>query len=235
MEERSDDTVDVSSDKEGATLNDILAHLKEQKRELRTYLDSRLSVLENTQDVSKQMQKLKEEKDTIWKRDGNKEQYKFNSEVLEEVQQVLWAVKAGKFEYSGELLEALSTKLKKRNKLIRIADSSEAGWGAVKEYVANPLASDSDDDRKIARADSKAVKRLKDKKKKLKDSRRNRSSYGGPSFASGSARQDSYSAPSVVGDKQLFRPQQNGARGCFTCGEFGHFRRECPKTRTGNQ
>ncbi|XP_069139234.1 uncharacterized protein [Argopecten irradians] len=62
---------------------------------------------ENTQDVSKQMQKLKEEKDTIWKREGNKEHYKFNSEVLVDVQQVLWAVKAGKFEYSGELLEEL--------------------------------------------------------------------------------------------------------------------------------
>jgi len=33
-----------------------------------------------------------------------------------------------------------------RQKLVKLADTSEAGWKAVEEYVANPIASDSDDD-----------------------------------------------------------------------------------------
>ena len=36
-----------------------------------------------------------------------------------------------------------------RQKLTRLADESDLGWGIVKEYEANPLASDSEDEKKM--------------------------------------------------------------------------------------
>ena len=39
--------------------------------------------------------------------------------------------------------------LSHRQKLVKLADSSEQGWKVVQEYEANPLAEDSDDEKKI--------------------------------------------------------------------------------------
>ena len=57
-----------------------------------------------------------------------------------------------KIEYLKELLQESDSKLKQRNKLIKIADSSEVRWETVRRYEANPLASDSEDENKIFKA-----------------------------------------------------------------------------------
>jgi len=43
----------------------------------------------------------------------------------------------------------IKQKLLHRNKIIKMADSSAAGWGTVQEYELNDLTVDSDDDRRI--------------------------------------------------------------------------------------
>ena len=50
-------------------------------------------------------------------------------------------------------------RLNSRQKLIRLVDSSEAGWRAVDEYVKNPLASDSEDEKKISKAQTRAERK----------------------------------------------------------------------------
>ena len=52
-----------------------------------------------------------------------------------------------------------------RQKLTRLADESDLGWGIVKEYEANPLASDSEDEKKMYWAEARATKKLKDEKR----------------------------------------------------------------------
>ena len=42
--------------------------------------------------------------------------------------------------------------IKQRHKLIKLAGLSVAGWRAVDEYVKNPIGSDSEDDKRIAKA-----------------------------------------------------------------------------------
>jgi len=43
--------------------------------------------------------------------------------------------------------------IRHRQKLVQLADSSELGWRVVSEYEANPLASDSDDEKRIYKAE----------------------------------------------------------------------------------
>ena len=52
----------------------------------------------------------------------------------------------------------MEDKLKNRNKLIRIAGLSEGGWETVRLYEASPLADDSEDESRLKRAESRAVR-----------------------------------------------------------------------------
>ena len=68
-------------------------------------------------------------------------------------------------EAATEELQQTSQRIEKRIKLIKLADRSEHGWKTVSEYLSDDLASDSDDDKKIKRAEAEAGK----KKRKQQD------------------------------------------------------------------
>ena len=48
-----------------------------------------------------------------------------------------------------------------RQKLIRMADRSEHGWATVKEYLEDELADNSDDEKRMQKAEFRAGKKLK--------------------------------------------------------------------------
>ena len=58
-------------------------------------------------------------------------------------------------------LDAASKTIKRRNKLITIADKSEAGCPAVHEYLSDAVASGSEDEKKIRAAEQRGLRKKK--------------------------------------------------------------------------
>jgi hypothetical protein len=56
--------------------------------------------------------------------------------------------------------------VQERQKMIKLADSSDLGWKVVQEYESNPIADDSEDEKRMNRALSKAERKAKSEKAK---------------------------------------------------------------------
>ena len=65
---------------------------------------------------------------------GNKDQFLFNSELQATLDETANFLAARDVEKAGEKVEELRKNLRHRQKIIKLADKSEAGWLAVKEY-----------------------------------------------------------------------------------------------------
>ena len=61
--------------------------------------------------------------------------------------------------YARETITEVIEKIKTRNKHIKIADGSDGGWETVRQYQSGPVASDSDDESKINKAENSALRK----------------------------------------------------------------------------
>lgn len=122
----------------------------------------------------------------VFHKKGNEVQFKFNSQVEVKIREAKMDLEDGQVHAATEKMDQGMDLIKSRQKLIKIADSSSEGWNAVKEYEENPLASDSEDEKRINRAESKAAKKA-DKNRKIK-LQRNQTRYR---LYPGSSRQSS--------------------------------------------
>ena len=73
-------------------------------------------------------------------------------------------------------MEELRKSLRHRQKIIKLADKSEAGWLEVKEYQREELGSDSEDEKRIKKAQERALKNKKQNAFKRAEKSRNCSS-----------------------------------------------------------
>ena len=127
--------------------------------------------------------------------------------------------KGGKSEAEGKSI------IQQRQKMLKLADSSELGWKVVSEYQSNPLASDSEDERKIYKAEVRAERKArKDQQKRL---RLRRSSFRCRQFSSTQPMQ----SQSQVTEKPIYHrtPTIMGGRAgnCWYCGGPGYWRSDC--------
>ena len=227
-------------------LREVLSELRDQREQVQSLKEE---LQGSALSVASEVKKLKKGKDVVWKYQGNKIQFDFNNEIDEVGKQALWAIEHGKLDYTKELLQELCEKLRKRNKLIRIADSSAGGWDTVRLYEANPIASDSEDESKIYKAENRALKRKRSnsrgKASTVTSGSRSSDSvsvppskpWGAPGYSQRSSTQSTFPGVQLFrgpyGTPPLFPAFGLGTGPCFACGEYNHIRRQCPHVNRG--
>ena len=197
------------------------------------------------------LEKLKSGKDYQFKRKSYEAQHDFNKEVVEKMDAVVQLVEtmaaagpstSGSGDDSAE--PELSTNLDKakralkegkelvgrRQKLLKIADRSEAGWKVAEEYMKDPVADDSDDEKRIRDAERTVERKIAKEKK----GKRGRGNFRGPrqqyypgfvQSAVTPSTQSLWPSGGPVG-RGGGTPRRTGP--CFACGQEGHIRQNCP-------
>ena len=99
------------------------------------------------------------------------EQFHFNASIEDKFSDIdcsLSNLNAESVERAKKNVAEGKSLIQQRQKELKLADSSELGWKVVSEYQSNPLASDSDDERKIYKAKVKAERKArKDQQKRF--------------------------------------------------------------------
>ena len=180
------------------------------------------------------VKRIRLEKAPSFKKKGHEKQFRFNEEVREKVaiaSDCLGATPPA-VERAKESLKEGEDLIVSRQKAIRIADRSEYGWATVEEYEEDELAANSDDEKRLFRAEMRAGRKCKaaaakGKKKRefLRKDWRSRAQ-----LQLSSAAGDSSSPPNQQSSSSSGRsiPIVQGLGPCFLCGRMGHFRKSYP-------
>lgn len=202
------------------------------------------------------MKKLKLEKAPVFRKKGHEKQYIHNEEVRMKLSDIRSALSEAPpaVEKAKSLLEEGEKLIVERQKHISIADRSDNGWATVEEYVEDELADNSDDEKRLSRADAQEGKMLKSATQK---GGKNTTRKPGPRKANFmGARYPTYLPTNVTGYQppvaqstglfSTYGALQPGARWhvpaaggsspivsglvpCFECGMVGHLRKNCPR------
>ena len=109
----------------------------------------------------RKIKKLKFEEPRRFKKKANEDQYRFNSKLGDELTEAKSSCSSQQLHKVKESLDKGESLLAERQKNILLADKSEFGWMIIQEYKKNDPADDSDDEKKIIRAEARARSQAK--------------------------------------------------------------------------
>ena len=163
----------------------------------------------------------KQKPDPTFKAQGNKVRYEANEEIKDKIAQAVKAIDSKDLEVAKAALEQGTKLVDKQQKLIRLADREEHGWEVVRHYLSDELASDSDDEKAIAKARRAALASISKRKAKKGEQFRNASHTK-------NARRNVYRSPTRETRKQRGQTDTSNGDRCYRCGNNGHYAFSCP-------
>ena len=169
------------------------------------------------------------------RRIGNQRQFECNLDILEHLDNADRSLNNNKIEDAKNEIQKGKQLVLKRQKLIKIADREEDGWHVVNEYLADELASDSEDEKQISKARKSAAA-----KKKVLDAKRKKFNVTNSNDTKPYNKQDNnkfgrnrpthYSTQPQYNQKYDFRINKYDRN----CGRKGHMLYNCPDKKLGN-
>lgn len=219
-----------------ANVDAKLSHMKRELMDERESADERL------------VKKIRMDSKPSFRKKSHEKQYVFNEQVRDKLDSAAAALgqTPPAVEKARDILKEGEKLIDVRQKNIKIADRSEHGWATVAEYEEDELADNSDDEKRLFRAEVRAGRKLK--QKSAKDTRRRGGASRKPYRASAAGMPPGgeharSSDPSVLTGLQSLVAQfqgqkQNVVSGgtgssllgpCFECGRVGHYKKNCPR------
>ena len=176
----------------------------------------------------KEIKKLKFDVPHRFKKKGNEDQYMFNLKVADAFEEAKEACSSQQLDKVHAFLEQGEKLVSERQKHILLADKSDFGWSLIKEYKRNDLAEDSDDEKKIIRAEARArfqaKQNLTRNKTRLSSFRREPSTLTPVAATSSSQLYSNVSARPIP---TIQTRMQTKPGSYFACNKPGHWKAQC--------
>ena len=214
-----------------ANVDSKLSDMRREMRDEREAADERL------------VKKIRLDSRPTFRKRGHEQQFLFNEQIRERFESVDAALKQTPpaIEKARAAVQEGEKLIDARQKNIKIADRSEHGWATVAEYEEDELADNSDDEKRLFRAEARAGRK---KQKSVREAKKKGSSKK-PFKAPWSNTFPSGGVPALSGAAMLhntglltqpYGPKQNVSSHinvsqlgpCWLCGKMGHFRKSCP-------
>ena len=151
--------------------------------------------------------------------------------MADQVEAATTALRRKNTTQASACLEEISNQIKRRNKLIRLADKSPAGWDLVNEYLSDELASGSEDEKRIRKAEQAALRRRSNRQRGKSTRRPYPYVPSAPSTSSAptpfsSSQHQFNTSPRFLSSRPSYR-KAAPTDICFACGLQGHWRVDC--------
>jgi hypothetical protein len=178
-----------------------------------------------------------------WTSDVNKTTFKFNKSIYNSIRSAVKLIKAKKPSQGRDILLRVNQKLGERQRMVLLADNSEAGWMTVKNYEGDDWALSSKDQLKMTKAETKAMKTLESQValESAVGASTLKAGYTKPAYgrvnipnhkaalpkSAGTINVQGDTVPNATPVKKA-TPAPTKKTECFNCGSVDHWRNQCP-------